>query len=95
MSEKTKEQILKSCPVSYEYDGHGGSEAFLSKEFVLKAMQAYADQEKRSTAIAFAEWVCGKFHDCGDGTFIILTGGGPLTLGELYDLHINSLDKTV
>lgn len=57
MTEKTKEELLKPLPTTYEYDGHGGSDAFVSKDHVVEAMQAYADQEKRKEAIAFAEWI--------------------------------------
>ena|ERR1700744_3515554 len=75
----------------YGIDTTTGAQVFYPVRTSLY-LKAYADQEKRKEAIAYARWVTGKFHDCGDGTFIILTGGGQLTLEEVYDLF-QSLPK--
>lgn len=101
IDEKTKEQILEETA---EYDMREGSVIYVQEE-VFEAMQAYADQEKRSTAIAFQEWAADKgwlLHpDCDEDEerawykpsddFDI-----PDELmfgGQLYDLYLQSLPK--
>lgn len=91
MSEKTKEEILKA-----EYDnarrlhpeqnwGEWDSEAD-SIAIGINAMQAYADQEKRSTAIAFAEWTSRKGYINYGDMWDLLDGENALSSDELYDI---------
>jgi hypothetical protein len=83
MSEKTKEQLLKE----------EAAEACLTptgRLLVMEAMQAYADQEKRSTATNFLVWCRRRAKELESN---------PLAWGEFdrlcsdqkYNLYINSL----
>lgn len=60
----------------------GGTENALA---ILKFAKSYADQEKRSTAIAFAGWTSRKGY-INHGDMWDVGGGEYLSSGDLYDI---------
>lgn len=88
MSEKTITQLALDAGVET-----GGTENALA---ILKFAKAYADQEKRSTAISFAEWSCKNLWSTHGGLWYSYHDeDNPITGDQLYDLYINPLPKTV
>lgn len=81
MSDKTKEEIIWE-EFADEINGliDVAGEYFIT--MAERAMQAYADQEKRKEAIAFAEW--SMQNDAVEGS----------TAGQMYDTFIASQPST-
>lgn len=113
---KTKEEILfetyvSVCMEAGDFDTAEEAEKEIRDTFseedtrhiasaTFTAMQAYADQEKRSAAIAFVNAVtedgCSNYFRKGDEWFLgdpeeEEDAEGPFTTAQLYDQFINSL----
>jgi hypothetical protein len=107
MSEKTKEEILKDAydevVAKHPNENWGQWEKdAVSIEIGVNAMQAFADQEKRSTAIAFLNAVtedgCDNYFRKGDEWFLgdpeeEEDAEGPFTTEHVYDAYLQSLPK--
>lgn len=106
MSEKTKIQLLEEIigesnnAIIGTYVSRRDSNLTIKGE-VVNAMQAYADQEKRREAIAFARWVERQYEPqrffAGNDSW--KPKGGVTntkdfrTLDQLYDLFLQSLTQ--
>lgn len=94
MIDNTIEQIITqlvqddndsmSAARTYIEDSAGSNEAYIRQDIAERAMQAYADQEKRKEAIDFHTWI--------DNNNVPLYSG--LTIAELYYVYIESLRVT-
>lgn len=91
MSDKTKEQFLAEAfhPVQGIETGN-----------LLKALKAYADQEKRKEAIAFLNSVtdegCNNYFKIGDSWFLgedehDEDPEGPFTSDQIYDAYLQHI----
>lgn len=100
MSEKTKEITLINLKLSL-FEFYNKNEEGKGSGYPGRIIQSFCDQEKRSTAIAFARWKDLNYawlsHQDDRPYYLRSEGHLPFdettfySLSALYDLYINSL----
>ena len=104
MSDKTKEEVVVSHFIRATHDDDRNKVYTFPPGGLFKAMDEWADQEKRKEAIGFAEWLDDNAWHKQEGWFLLgdcaenrfgETMGSIKTLDNLYDLYLQSLPKTV